>query len=251
MNLEDALQQEEEQVDALLKEAAKYLSALKAWKKACHVGHLGNRQKASAQASEQARLLSGPATEAASAWNFDVRAYLEGAPWRQELQAAAAEKYGLRVLEEEETLVSSPVVVRSQPGRGVLQLGRVNWPAIRPRVVAAELKRLRDRTAAANSQEFVESLFAVWEHISRDSGVFAKFRDVYDLFCLTPGWKKENPPAAFGQAIYALHRSGVQATRGGRTFEFVYPSGNYRERDVFPVISEDGRPIRYYGIRFR
>jgi hypothetical protein len=118
-------------------------------------------------------------------------------------------------------------------------------------VVAAELKRLRERMALANSQEFVDCLFAKWERLTKAGEPVAKFRDIYAQFCETPGYKKDTPEAAFGQAIYALHRSEIRATRKGRTFEFITPSANYKEKDVFTVIAEDGRPIRYYGIRFR
>lgn len=249
-SLEEALRAHEEQVDALLKAANRYVGALKAWKKACQTGHMGNRQKAADQARDLIRTLVDPTAKAADAWSFDVRAYLEGNQWRKELQTTAAEKAGLRVLEEGETLISSPVVIRSRPSMSALRIGKVNWPTIRPQVVAAELKRLRERINEANLQEFVDCLLAVCQCYSRDGTLFAKFRDIYNLFCLTPGWKRENPPVAFGQAIYALHRSEIRATRSGRKFEFEYPSGNVKERDVFTVIAEDGRPIRYYGIRF-
>jgi hypothetical protein len=251
VNLEDALQTQEEQVDDLLKSAAKYLAALKSWKKACQTGHLGNRQKAAAQAVELAPALSVPASETAEAWQFDVRAYLESADWREELKAAA-EKQGLRALEEGDNLVSSPLVIRAVPGRSALALGKVNWPALRPKVVAAELKRLRERANSGNSQEFADSLFAVAQRLNPTiDAPFTKFRDIYELFSLTPGCKKDNPPAAFGQAIYALHRSGLQTTRAGRKFDFEYPSGNVKDREIYTVIAEDGRPIRYYGIQFR
>lgn len=251
MNLEDALQTQEEQVDDLLKSAGKYLSALKNWKKACEIGHLGNRQKAAAQAAELAPALAAPTADTAESWQFDVRAYLESGEWREELRAAA-DKQGLRALEEGESLVSSPLVIRAVPGRSALALGKTNWPAIRPKVVAAELKRLRERANSGNSQEFIDSLFAVAQRLDPDSPApFAKFRDIYELFCLTPGWKKDNPPAAFGQAIYLMHRSGLQTTRAGRKFTFDYPSGNVKERDIYTVYSEDGRQIRYYGIQFR
>jgi hypothetical protein len=256
VSLEEALQEHEERVDVLLKSAGRYVSALKAWKKACQTGHMSNRQKAAATAVELAPALAGPTAEAAEAWQFDVRAYLESREWRAELQTTVAlERFGLRVLEEGDTLISSPVVVRSQPGKSWLAIGKVNWPAIRPKVVAAELKRLRERTAAANSQELVDSLFLACQRLNKekllaDSHLFAKFRDIYDLFCLTPGWKKENPWAAFGQAIYALHRSEIRATRG-RTFEIEYSSGKAKEKDILTVIAEDGRPLRYYGIWFR
>ena len=252
MNLDRALQDHEEQVDTLLRAANKYVGALKAWKKACQSGHMGNLLKAAAQAGELSVALPDTTAETKSAWNFDVRDYLESDAWRKELQAIATERFGLRTLADEEgTLVSSPITVRAQPARGTLALGKVNWPALRPRVVAAELKRLRDRTASSNSQEFVESLCGASVQLSSKGDPHAKFRDIYDLFCLTPGYKKENPPAAFGQQLYALHRSEIRTTRAGRKFEIEYATGNYKEKDVFTVLSEDGRPIRYFNIFFK
>jgi hypothetical protein len=251
MSLEEALQAQEERVDALLKGATRYVSALKGWKKACQQGHISNMQKAAASAGEMASGLPQATSETAESWDFDVRGYLENGQWRQELQATASERFGLRVLEDDESLISSPVTVRAQPGRGTLALGKVNWPLIRPRVVAAELRRLRDRAAAANSQDFLESLLNAAIYLSSKDDPVAKFRDIYDLFCLTPGYRKENPPAAFGQQIYALHRSGLRTTRGGRKFEIEYATGKAKERDIFTVLSEDGRPLRYFNIWFK
>lgn len=249
--LEGALQQHEESVDTLLKAANRYVGAVKAWKRACQSGHLGNLQKAAAQAAEMSGGLPGATSETRAGWDFDARAYLEGDAWRDELQATASERYGLRTLPDGDTLISSPVTVRAVPSRGVLQIGKMSWPNLRPKVAAAELRRLRDRTAAANSQEFVESLFNASQYLGGKDNPSAKLRDIYDLFCLTPGYRKENPPAAFGQQVYALHRSDIRTTRGGRKFEIEYPSGNVRDRDVFTVIAEDGRPIRYYSIWFK
>lgn len=252
MNLDRALQEHEEQVDTLLKTANRYVGALKAWKKACQIGHIGNLQKAAAQAGELSVALPETTADTKSAWTFDVRDYLAGDVWREELQAISAERFSLRTLAEEDgSLISSPITVRSQPLRSTLALGKVNWPAIRPKVVAAELKRLRDRTGAANSQEFVESLYGASVQLSSKGDPHAKFRDIYDLFCLTPGYKKENPLAAFGQQLYALHRSDVRATRAARRFEIEYATGSYKEKDVFTVLSEDGRPIRYFNIFFK
>ena len=173
--LEEALSEQEEAVDALLKGAGEYLKALKAWKKACQFGHLNNRQKAATLAEKLAPALAEPAREAASSWEFDARAYFEGEDWRREIQAAA-EKLGLRVLEENETLLSSPVVIRAQPGRSQLLLGKAGWPQTRPRLVAEELKRLRERTASANSQELLDSLFAAAERVRDPGDPTAKFR---------------------------------------------------------------------------
>lgn len=249
MTLEEALQAHEEQVAALVKSATRYVSMLKAWQKACVTGHAGDRQKAAAQAGELAAALPEATAAVAESWRFDVRGWLESGAWRDEIRAEAAERHGLRVLEEEELLVSSPVLVRAQPGRLVLQLGKETWPRLRPRVVAERLKKLRERSTAGNSQQLLDSLHAAYDKLGKDGG-FLKLRDAYDLFCVTPGWKKDNPPAAFGQAVYALHRSGITTTRRGISYQLGVVESQVKERDVFTVIAEDGRTVRYYKIEF-
>ena len=251
MDFEDEWQADEERVDRLLKEAGRYVSALKAWKKACQTGHANDRQKASGQAAQLAPALAEPVSQAASAFGTDPRDYLADGKWRKDvIEAAASEAFSLRVTEENDTLVSSPVVVRAQAGRGVLQIGRQNWPHLRPKAVAAELKRLRDRTGSANSAEFLESLSAVWNKQQSTNPVFLKLREIYDMWTLTPGWKRENPISKFTQDVYALHRSGVTLTRAGKQIDFVTPSANAKANEILTVIAEDGRTLRYHGIRF-
>jgi hypothetical protein len=251
VTLEDALQEQEERVDALIKSAKKYTAALSAWKKACKTGHMANRQKQASLANELVATLVEPTNEASDSWDFDVRSYLESAQWRKELRAAALNRHELRTIEDGELLISSPVVVRAQPARNSVQIGKVNWPNLHPQLVAAELKRLRDRTAAANSQDFLEALHRTCLRSTRPEVMFVKFREVYDRWCDTPGYKKETPPAAFAQQIYALERSGIRTTKAGNRFSFVTPSGHPKERDILSVISEDGQTLRYYGIEFR
>ena len=130
MKLEEALQGHEERVDALLKSAKKYEAALKGWKKACQTGHLANRQKQASLAAELAPSLVAPTVETAAGWDFDVRNYLESDAWRREVQEAAAERHSLRVQEEGDTLISSPVVLRAQPARLALQIGKAGWPQV-------------------------------------------------------------------------------------------------------------------------
>jgi len=251
LEFEEEWQAEEARVDALLKEANRYLSALKAWKKASQTGHFNDRQKASSLAAQMAPAMAEPVKQAASAWNVDVREYLGGDQWRRDvITTAASEPFSLRVTEENDTLVSSPVIVRALPWRGVLQIGRQSWPHLRPRAIATELKRLRDRTGSANSAEFLESLLAVWNSQKASNPVYLKFRDIYDMWSLTPGWKRENPLAKFVQDVYALNRAGLETTRSGKKFEFIRPSANAKQNETLTVIAEDGRTLRYLGIRF-
>ena len=248
--LEPMLADQEAKVDALLKAAGRYVSSLKAWKKACMVGPLANRHKAANQALEAVTNLPDSAIAAVDSWQFNAAEYYQSADWQSELQAAAA-AIGLRVFTEADTIVSSPVIVRAQPARGTLVLGKVIWPNVHPLARALELKRLREQTNSSNSQEFVDSLCAAAVFVPDPGSPTVKFKDLYNLFAMTPGWKKDNPRAAFGLAIYALQSSEIRATRSGRSFEIVTPSGKYKEGDIFSIIAEDGKPLRYYGIRFK
>src|SRR5437868_5711772 len=116
MPIEAALREHEERVDTLIKAGTKYLGALKSWKKSCQTGHVGNRQKAAATAEDLVQQLQDPTKDAAASWEFDVRSYLDSEEWRKELQAVCSEDFGLRILEEEDTLVSPPILIRAQPG---------------------------------------------------------------------------------------------------------------------------------------
>ncbi|MCW5933486.1 MAG: hypothetical protein KIT45_04195 [Fimbriimonadia bacterium] len=256
MRLEDALQAHEEQVDTLLKEASKYLGALKKWKKACQLGHVGDLQKSRDQARSQAESVKELTQKAANHWQFDLPAYLTGEAWREELIEIARDRHGLRLLSELDIVLASPFAVKSQPGRARLLIGKQPWSRLRPSVVADELKRLKESVQEKAAQEFLEGLYRACEYLNqpkkdeRRETIFAKFSDIYDLFCLTPDWKRDNSTSVFAQSIYALHLSQVKMTKKGIRFDIEHPSGNPKARDIFDVVSEDGRSIRYYGIHF-
>jgi hypothetical protein len=262
MKLEEALQKHEDDVDNLLREAKKYAGTLKSWKKACQNGNVNDLQKLIERAQNQAQEVSGLTQQTASTWQFDIASYLDGSEWQMELQEIAEREYDLRVIQELNMVLSAPVSVKAQPQKKRLLIGKTIWTNLRPSVVAKELKRLREQTLESASRDLLESFYSACQRLhaqaqtgkkgkqqSFNNSLFAKFRDIYDLFCLAPGWKHDNPPPVFAQAIYALHR--LRTTRSARPFEFEFPSGNPKERDIFEVVGEDGQTIRYYGIHFR
>ena len=249
-SIEDAIREHESSVDDLKKVCKRLNEAVTAWQKACREGNVTARQRAQAQVEDLLPLSATKTQEAISTWSFDARAYLESDMWRQDV-LAAAESLGVKTLIDGETVVSSPVLVRSQPGRSSLQIGKNAWPKLRPRAVAAELKRLRDKKSTSGPQDFLECLFQAWQDLERGGATVATFKEIYDRFAAAPGWKKDNSPAQFGQDIYALARSEVRLTRAGKRYHLEHPSAKVRERDVFTVYREDGQPVRYYGIEFR
>ncbi|MBX3169626.1 MAG: hypothetical protein KF760_19645 [Candidatus Eremiobacteraeota bacterium] len=249
-SLEEALQVHESRVDDLKAVCQRLTKAVSAWKKACVEGDVGARQRAQSKVEELLPLSLERAQEASSSWEFDSRAYLESGRWREDVQAAA-DSLGVKVIIDGETLVSSPVLVRSQPSGSRLKIGKNAWSKLHPRAVAAELKRLRDKKSVSGPQEFLECLYLAWQDLTKNGATVATFQEIYERFAAAPGWKKENSPAQFGQDIYALARSEVRLTRSGKRFHLEHPSAKVKERDVFTVYREDGQPVRYYGIEFR
>ncbi|MBT9584712.1 hypothetical protein IV102_15315 [bacterium] len=249
-SIEEALSSHESRVDDLKAVCKRLNETVSAWKKACVEGDVGARQRAQVKVEELIPQLSSKAQEATVSWNFDARAYLESGRWRDDLQAAA-ESIGVKTIVDGETVVSSPVLVRSQPGSSRLKIGKNAWPRLHPRAVAAELKRLRDKKSVSGPQEFLECLYQAWQDLARGGATVATFHEIYERFAAAPGWKKENSLAQFGQDIYALARSEVRLTRAGKRFHLEHPSAKVKEREVFTVYREDGQPVRYYGIEFR
>jgi hypothetical protein len=253
--LEEALANHDKALDPVIKQSGQLSASLKAWKKATLEGNLGERQKQADRAIQIARALQDPLNAARESWEFDSATYLGSGAWRAELMDTANHA-GYRVFEEGESIVASPVIVVSEPARSALRIGRARWPKLRPSVVVAELKRLRERSEKGlGVQDLLDRLYEAVSRLDqnpRPNGeVKAKLRDVYDLFSIAPGWKKDNPEASFAQDLYALHRSEVRTTRSGKKYEYEFPSGQPKGREIFEVVDESGRPIRYYMVHFR
>ncbi len=253
--LEEALAEHERRIDSALRQSAQLTSTVKAWKNATAEGKLADRQKLADRALELSSSVIDPVRFAADSWSFDAREYLTSEAWRQEIMEGARTA-GHRLFVEGEALLSSPVMVRSDPNRLSLLIGKTRWGKLRPNLVVEELQKIRAKgQRQKNVQESLDALFAAAKFLDKHPGptgsVKAKIRDIYDLYSLTPGWKKDNPESSFAQDLYALHRSDLRVTRGDMRYEFEFPTGQPKPRDLFEVIDESGRPIRYYMIHFR
>jgi exonuclease VII small subunit len=248
--LEPALAEAEARVDALVKQAGKLNSAIKAWQKATKLGHLANRQKAIAAARKA--LDEVPEALRAAAGDIDVANYLAGDAWRQELIETLRSRHGIRAFRDPSgALVCPPVVVASDLARSRLRLLSTGFPSLRPSVVADEVKVHRDRVSGANCQEFLEGLYAAAKRLSAGQNeIYAPFHEIYALFADTPGWRKANPTVDFGQRIYALRMSAIRTTKDGRVYQVETPGGRPKEKDIFTVYGEDGHVNRFWGIRF-
>jgi len=252
MSIEEALREHEERVDGLLKSATKYASTIKNWKKACQTGHIANLKKAASAAEDIVKHLEEPTREVAGSWEFDVREYLEGGGWRTELQDVCLSQFEMRVFEDQDTIVSPPILIKAQPGQSRLLFGSKGWPTIRPSYTGAHLKKLREKTSSlALSQQFLDAIYEGCKKY-HPSDMSIRFAELYSHWSGAPGWKKENSSLAFAQRIYALTQSGIRTTtRDQKTFKIERPVGKYVKGDVYEVIGDDGNLERFYSIWFR
>lgn len=248
-SLEAALAQHEAEAGALIKEANRCVSALKAWQKASKSGQMAKRQRTAEQAVRLTEALLASSRDAAG-WSFDIEEWLGSEAWRTEI-ADALRSAGLRAIEDPSgALLCPPLALVAEPDRGRIRAGRQSFSALRPSAIAGEIQRVRDRVAGARTQEFLEAMYRATRHLCGPSDLRATFRRIYDLFALTPGWKKENTELDFGQMVYALSVTPIRTTKDGTRFQIQTPSGPVKKRDIFGVYGEDGRLHQFYAIRF-
>ena len=253
LSLERALDDEVERVKALEKQVSNLRSAVKAWLKAAQVGQIREREKSSSRTEMLVRQLCEAVEAAVREWNFNLDAYLERGTWQEELKRLAQQTGAVRTFAADypDALIVPPVTVRAVPANQSLQIGKKLFPQIRPSFVHDHLKRLRDRMyAPAASSEFLESLYQVAIREANGPNPFITFRRAYDIFCLAPGYKRDNSRIDFALSIFALQKSGLKTTRRGVSFKIEWPAANCKPSDVFTVIDEDGRTLKYYGIQF-
>lgn len=248
IRLEPALADQDRRLEAISKDLGRLNSSVKAWRKSCADGALSVRTKSAAQALELAERLKTQLAECSESWEFDSRIYLAD-DWMDELLEAASAA-DLRAFKDDDECIIPPLVLSARPSQESIFLGKERLKMLRPKAVVKEIQARLAKSRDAANQEFLESVFKAWDRRSNTTTALVRFRDVYETFCLAPGWKKENSRAVFAQQIYSLHTSGLTTTRDGTAFNLQEPSSKVSGADIFEVRARDGRPIRYYGISF-
>lgn len=246
MGLRDVLEADRDRVAALRQVTEQLLKALRDWERQSADGALPGRERAATKAAELARGLAAPLADAAGAFDFDLADYLGTDAWREELHTVASEA-GLKLLEEGEQLICSPVVIRAQPASGRLMIGKRSWTKLHPDRVVEQLRKLQEQGSTRSAAETLRALHQVWLYKQRPA--MLKLREAYELFCLTPGYKREVPETLFAQRLRGLEVSGLTDIKGDR-LHFEWPSANVKARDVITFLDEHGRAVKYYGVSF-
>lgn len=245
-----ALAQQAQQADELQKQARKLQGALKRWHKALVTGDIGAMEKAVRAAQEIPTPLADSVDAVARAWRFDVERYLADGSWLREISETAADKHSIRVKIEGDELICSPIALTARPQTKSLHDGKKGWSQIRPTIVAAEIRKARERMKDSRTQELLESLYAAWKARPMADAPIITLKQAYDTFSMAPGWKKGNSPAWYKEAVLALVKSDIQTTRDGTRFQLESPAASVKASEVLEMREEDGRVKRYVSIRF-
>jgi hypothetical protein len=247
-----ALDAHQSLVEALDKASKRYARAVKQWLTACRLGEVSKLPKLAQTAEEAANEIWEMMPEALASWQFDAASYLDSGAWREDLQAALDE-LGVKYFPvEPKQLLVPPVAVRAQPGFKRLMIGKRGYTSLRPSVVANHLKGLTELATSERAlQQFLESLYQAAKKYSKQGNYWIRFREVYNIFCLAPGWKADNPEILFGQRIHQLWTSNIRTTRNGSTASIEQPTEGKAGRDYFTVVADNGMKLSYHAIWFK
>jgi len=156
---------------------------------------------------------------------------------------SAAGVSGLRVTEGK--LFAFPYVIQAPTGF-VVTLGSTKLRSIRPRVVAEEIARARERSAVPE-KKLVEVIGRVCEHFASGSEpVGVSLFDVYEFLTLLPGQQAAYTLDDFFAGISKLASGGPHLYKDA-VLDFPAPGSGARR--VKTMVGADGRTARYSTVR--
>jgi hypothetical protein len=104
---------------------------------------------------------------------------------------------------------------------------------------------------------FLESLYLAYEALAGrqhqqlpETGRVERLLDIYNLFVLLPGQRREYSQQEFARDIYLLDQSGVTTTRRGQRLTFEAAAGTRARTGLLRVVTQSGAEKIYQGIAF-
>jgi hypothetical protein len=253
--LEAALARTEAAAAEAQKAAQALVKAVRRYVTATQTGNLRDLGRAATAADQAGRLAHQQLRNAIESWNFKSEDYLASGAFAREL-IETGHRAGLRIDEQDDRLLSYPVLIRVQPGDQSVRIDKARERRLRPSVLVAHLKDMQGKPARFRSETFLESLFEAFEILAGPregwpaQGKVIPLRRIYDVFTIKPGEKREYGLAEFTRDVYLLDRSGVTRTRDGWTIGFPASTATRQASQVLRLVTESGDEKKYYGLSF-
>ena len=176
-----------------------------------------------------------------------------------ELKNAAAAR-GLQILDGDNSLISSPSIVRILPSNRAVRIDKKQTSTIRPSHLVGLLQANQKKVSGYRPGQFLESLYTVYADIAREDGAerlmagrqgrVIPLARIYRLITALPSIRREYNETDFARDLYQLDSSGIKTTRSGAAVSFPASTGARNSRGVFTFVGPDGSNVSYYGIRF-
>ena len=250
--LEDALAAAEDDLASVAKSVAALAAEVKKARARAATGEVRDLQKALQNLGDLGAALKDRTTAAARLWRFDDEEHLASGAWRMEV-LRHAEAAGVQIFEQDDRLVSYPVLIAVVPSAASIRIDRKLSRRLRPSYLVKELAALQQRKPAFKPEAFLESLAAGYDRqIALDGlhpGAVVHLVDVHKTLTLLPGQSREYPPPEFARDLYLLDSSGISTTKVGRRLSLP-ASTTTKGAKVLRTVTRNGQAKEYAGVSF-
>lgn len=250
--LEDALAEAEAELTAVARTIATLAAEVKKGRAKAATGELRDLRKALENVGELGAAVQERTAGVARVWRFDDEEHLASGAWRAEV-LRHAEVAGVKVFDQDERLVSYPVLVAVVPSAASIRIDRKLSRRLRPSYLIKELAALQQRKPAFKPEAFLESLAGGYDRqIALDGlheSAVVHLVDVHKTLTLLPGQAREYPLVEFARDLYLLDSSGVVTTKAGRRLTLP-ASTTTKGSKVLRTVTRTGQPKEYAGVAF-
>lgn len=235
-----------ESVAKLLQRSARALT------KAAREGNPVKIRQAISQIQQAAADTARNAARVELAWPLsdqDVSDYLDGEFVRELIAATAA--LGIKLNPLDDRLAAFPVIVQVLAQQRAVRVDAAKIATLRPTVIAERI-RLQMKKPHSRPEQFIETLYKGYRLIvGHELEKGAMLLEIYDALTLLPSARREYEKAEFFRDVHLLDASGLRSTKSGAIVTFPAGTGTRGSGRAFTVMSPDGMPKSYYGIRFQ
>jgi hypothetical protein len=151
-------------------------------------------------------------------------------------------------------MLTFPSVIRPLPNDAAIQIDRKKAKQIRPSVIVAHLRALRDRPPRFRPPAFLEALYRGYRLLIRErnqqEGASVPLLDLHKILTLLPGQSREYSEPEFIRDVYLLESSGVKETKDGRRVTYPAATGT-KTKARLVTITREGTQRVYYAIKFQ
>lgn len=157
----------------------------------------------------------------------------------------------LEIRRQEQRLLAFPLVLRVVPARRAVLLDKKAVTAIRPSKLVAVLKTAAAKKPKLSPERFIETLHDAYRLVVSDTeaGAGTTLARVYEAMTVMPDVRREYSVTDFTRDLFLLDRSGVRTTKSGSRLSLPAATGT-KGGKTFQFVDPSGEPVTYYGIRF-